>query len=46
MAELTTGGRFRVWIDPPPAELAGEAPPPISTAVATLVVERGSVRRE
>jgi len=46
MAELTTGGKFRVWIDPPPAELAGAAPPPISTAVATLVVERGNVRRQ
>lgn len=44
MAELTTGGKLQVWIDPPPVELAGVAPPPLSSAVATLVVEHGIVR--
>ena len=44
MTALVTAGRFRVWIDPPPAELAGVAPP-AESPVATLVVEQGTVRR-
>ena len=44
MAELVTDGKLQVWIDPAPLELAGVAPPPLSSAVATLVVEHGIVR--
>jgi hypothetical protein len=46
MGALVTGNRFRVWIDPPPAEWAGIAPPAdVTSPVATLVVEKGAVRR-
>jgi hypothetical protein len=44
-AELVTEGTLRVWIDPPPSELSGVAPPDLSQAIATLVVEHGQVTR-
>jgi hypothetical protein len=44
MTALVTGGRFRVWIDPPPAEWAGVSPP-AESPVATIIVETGTVRR-
>jgi hypothetical protein len=46
MGELVTGGAIQLWIDPPPAELSSARPPDLSSAVGTLVVERGRVRRE
>jgi hypothetical protein len=45
-AFLVTDGQLQLWIDPAPAELTGAAPPDLRSAVATLVVERGQVRRE
>jgi hypothetical protein len=44
-AFLATNGRLRAWIDPPPQELAGTAPPDLRSAVATLSVQGGRVRR-
>jgi hypothetical protein len=44
-AALMTGGKIRVWIDPPPSELAGTPAPDLSQAIAVLTVEEGEVRR-
>ena len=45
-AFLMTDGKLQVWIDPPPADLAGTSPPPnLGAAIATIVVERGVVKR-
>jgi len=44
-AALMTGGRLRVWIDPPPSELAGTPAPDLSQAIAVVTVEGGRVRR-
>jgi hypothetical protein len=44
-AQLVTNGALRVWIEPAPIELASVAPPDLRSAVATLVVEGGGVRR-
>lgn len=44
-AALVTREKLRVWIDPPPSELAGQAAPDLSQAIAVLTVEGGTVRR-
>jgi hypothetical protein len=45
-ARLVTDGTIRLWIDPPPAELAGAvAPADLGSPVAILEVKGGSVRR-
>ena len=44
-ALLMTTGKIRLWIDPPPAELAGATPPDINSAIAVMVVEHGRVVR-
>jgi hypothetical protein len=44
-ALLVTNGKLQVWIDPAPAELAGAATPDVRSAIGTLVVEKGAVRR-
>ena len=44
-ALLMTNGKIRLWIDPPPAELAGAAPPDIKSAIAVVVVEHGQGER-
>jgi hypothetical protein len=44
-ALLMTNGRIRLWIDPPPAELAGMTAPDITSAIAVLVVEHGQAER-
>ena len=44
-AALVTDGKLQMWIDPPPAELAGVAPPNLASAIATLRVEGGRVVR-
>ena len=41
-----TNGKIRLWIDPPPAELAGATPPDIKSAIAVVVVEHGQVERD
>jgi len=43
-ADLMTAGKIRVWIDPPPSELATTPAPDLSQAIAVLTVEAGSVR--
>jgi hypothetical protein len=43
-ADLITAGKLRVWIDPPPSELAGTPPPDLSQAIGVLTVEGGVVR--
>jgi hypothetical protein len=45
-ALLMTNGKIRLWIDPPPAELAGATPPDIKSAIAVMVVEHGQVERD
>jgi hypothetical protein len=45
-ALLMTNGKIRLWIDPPPAELAGATPPDIKSAIAVMVVEHGHVERD
>jgi hypothetical protein len=42
-AQLMTGGRLRMWIDPPPAELASATPPELTRAAAELEVRGGRV---
>jgi hypothetical protein len=42
---LMTNGKIRVWIDPPPGELATVQPPDIKSAIAAMVVEHGEVKR-
>jgi len=42
-AALMTSGKLRVWIDPPPSELAGTPAPDLSRAIAVLTVESGAV---
>jgi hypothetical protein len=44
-ALLMTNGKIRLWVDPPPAELAGAKPPDIKSAIAVMVVEHGQVKR-
>jgi hypothetical protein len=44
-ALLTTKGKIRLWIDPPPVELAGAAPPDIKSPIAVMVVEHGHIER-
>ena len=46
MGELVTDGAIHIWIDPPPAEVAKEPPPDLSSPVATLVVKGGRVHRQ
>jgi hypothetical protein len=43
-ASVVSDGKLQMWIDPPPAELAGMTPPNMSSAIATLLVEDGNVR--
>jgi hypothetical protein len=45
-ADLMTAAKLRVWIDPPPSELAGTPPPDLSQAVAVLTVENGRLRTQ
>ena len=42
---LMTGGRVRLWIEPPPADLAGGVAPAAAEVSAVLVVESGRVSR-
>jgi hypothetical protein len=42
---LMTGGRVRIWIEPPPADLVGRTPPASTEIDAVLVVANGQVRR-
>jgi hypothetical protein len=45
-AQLVSGGTLRLWINPPPGELAGVEPPPdVATPIAILEVSGGKVRR-
>jgi hypothetical protein len=44
-ALLVTNGKIRLWIDPPPAELAGATPPDIKSAIAVMLVVHGHVER-
>jgi hypothetical protein len=45
-AALVTGEKLRVWIDPPPSELAGQAAPDLSQAIAVLTVEGGRLQTQ
>lgn len=42
---LMTGGRIRLWIDPPPSDLTGRTPPDPALVAAVLAVENGQVSR-
>ena len=42
---LMTDGRVRLWIEPPPADLAGGAAPAATEVSAVLVVKSGQVTR-
>jgi hypothetical protein len=44
-ALFMTNGKIRVWIDPPPAELAGMTAPDVTSAIAVMVVEHGQAER-
>jgi len=44
-AALMTDRKFRLWIEPPPAELTNAPRPDLSAAIAVLTVESGTVKR-
>jgi hypothetical protein len=44
-AKVVVGGRLRLWIDPPPGEMASAPVPNLADAAAVLEVRGGRVAR-